>query len=196
MEHVVFYPSYDGTPAFRRVPSLEEAARFVEHLRNAEDVTDFSVHALTPVPLSVRPWYRVEMPLDVPATGGDQSVPPIEPAAPAPVSAVSSIPEFPVPDFPVTELPVAESPVAESPVADMPAAEPSIVEPAIAEPRLPDFPTAVFPAEFVPAEVPAAILPAVEPPVAPAPLEVVEPLDPELAAAVATGRRSLGFFTR
>jgi hypothetical protein len=33
-------------------------------------------------------------------------------------------------------------------------------------------------------------------PVAPAPLEVVEPLDPELAAAVATGRRSLGFFTR
>ena len=36
MEHVVFFPAPDGTPAFRRLASLEDAARFVEHLRNVE----------------------------------------------------------------------------------------------------------------------------------------------------------------
>jgi hypothetical protein len=36
VEHVVFFPSPDGAPAFRRVPTFEEAVRLVEHLRNVE----------------------------------------------------------------------------------------------------------------------------------------------------------------
>ena len=62
MEHVVFYPSADGSPAFRRVPTLEDAVKFVENLRNSEGVTEFSVHALAEVPLSLRAYYRVEIP--------------------------------------------------------------------------------------------------------------------------------------
>jgi hypothetical protein len=150
MEHVVFYPSFDGSPAFRRVASLEEAARFVEHLRNVEDVTDFSVHALTSVPLSVRPWYRVEMPFDAQEPGTPAEPFEVAPAVPAP----------------------AEAPIAELPLAAMPAAEP-------VAPLAPV-------AEFVPAE-----------PVEPvAPVEQLEPMAPELAEAVAGGRRSMGFFTR
>ena len=62
MEHVVFFPAPDGTPAFRRLATLDDAARFVEHLRNVENVSEASVHTLTEVPLSFKAWYRVELP--------------------------------------------------------------------------------------------------------------------------------------
>jgi hypothetical protein len=48
MEHVVFFPAHDGTPAFRRVSSLEDAVRLVEHLRNVEGVEDVPVVAEVP----------------------------------------------------------------------------------------------------------------------------------------------------
>jgi hypothetical protein len=155
MEHVVFYPSLDGSPAFRRVASLEEAARFVEHLRNVEDVTDFSVHALTSVPLSVKPWYRVEMPFDGQGTAEPAEPFEVAPAVPAPVEAPYA-----------TTLPLAAVPAPESAPAE---------------------PAAVV-AEFAPAPVEEFA------PVAP--VEQIEPMTPELAEAVAGGRRSMGFFTR
>jgi hypothetical protein len=72
MEHVVFYPGAQGAPSFQRVASLEEAVSFVEQLRNADNVTEFSVHALTTVPLSLRAYYHVE----VPAENGAATTPP------------------------------------------------------------------------------------------------------------------------
>lgn len=71
MEHVVFFPAPDGTPAFRRFAGLEEAVRFVEHLRNVENVSEASVHALTEVPLSFKAWYRVELPASAESGGLD-----------------------------------------------------------------------------------------------------------------------------
>jgi hypothetical protein len=71
MEHVVFYPGLDGSPAFRRFGSLDEAVRYVEHLRNAEGVSEFSVHALSPVPLAFRAYYRVEVPAETAAPVAD-----------------------------------------------------------------------------------------------------------------------------
>jgi hypothetical protein len=62
VEHVVFFPAPDGTPAFRRFGTLDDAARFVEHLRNVENVSGASVHSLTEVPLAFKAWYRVELP--------------------------------------------------------------------------------------------------------------------------------------
>jgi hypothetical protein len=116
MEHVVFYPSFDGSPAFRRVASLEEAARFVEHLRNVEDVTDFSVHALTSVPLSVRPWYRVEMPFDAQEPGAPAEPFEVAPAVPAPAEA-------PIAELPLAALPAPEPVAALTPVAEFVPAE-------------------------------------------------------------------------
>jgi hypothetical protein len=75
VEHVVFFPAHDGSPAFRRVGTLEDAVRLVEHLRNVEGVNEVSCHALTEVPLAFRAWYRVEMP------GGEASVPAEDAAA-------------------------------------------------------------------------------------------------------------------
>lgn len=93
MEHVVFFPAPDGSPAFRRVASLDEAVRLVEHLRNVEGVSSVSVHALTEVPLAFRAYYRVEMPADtvVPAQPTAEAV---EPAvAPATEVLVETAPE-------------------------------------------------------------------------------------------------------
>src|SRR3954453_18853009 len=99
MEHVVFYPGPDGTPAFRRCSSLEEAVGFVEHLRNAEGVAEVSVHLLTPVPVAFRPYYRVEGP-----AGG--------------------VPEFArVPEQRVAEDVPAEPLIAAAPDMEMPAVE-------------------------------------------------------------------------
>ena len=95
MEHVVFFPAPDGSPAFRRVPSLEEAVRLVEHLRNVEGVASVSVHALTEVPLAFRAYYKVEVPADaaaVPAqpAGEPEAVPAV--AEPAPVEVEPAAP--------------------------------------------------------------------------------------------------------
>jgi len=79
MEHVVFHPGPDGAPAFRRFPSLEEAVRYVEHLRNVEGVSEVSVHELSPVPVSFRAYYRVEVPADEPMTAEVEVPMPTEP---------------------------------------------------------------------------------------------------------------------
>jgi hypothetical protein len=124
MEHVVFYPALDGAPAFRRFSSLDDAVRFVEHLRNAEGVSEVSVHTLSPVPLSFRAYYKVEVPQ--------------EPAA-----------EFPAAEVPVADVPAAEVPVADVPAAEVPAAEvPAQGEPVYDVPA----PAAEVPAEPVLAE--------------------------------------------
>jgi hypothetical protein len=107
VEHVVFFPAPDGSPAFRRVPNLEEAVRLVEHLRNVEGLSTVSVHSLTEVPLNFRAYYRVELPAEavVPA----QPVEPVAEAAPVqvqpePVAEVAEAPALAlVEDAPVEE---------------------------------------------------------------------------------------------
>jgi hypothetical protein len=115
MEHVVFFPAHDGSPAFRRVASLEDAVRFVEHLRNTEGVDQVSVHSLTEVPVEFKAYYRVEVPPEsgVPAPApsapvAEQPVPqPVEVAEPAgAVVAEAVVPEQEVPaDVPAEPQP-------------------------------------------------------------------------------------------
>jgi hypothetical protein len=86
VEHVVFFPAHDGSPAFRRVPNLEDAVRLVEHLRNVEGVAEVSCHSLTEVPLAFRAYYRVEVP-----AGAEASVP-AQPAEEATEVAAAEVP--------------------------------------------------------------------------------------------------------
>jgi hypothetical protein len=101
MEHVVFFPAHDGTPAFRRVSNLEDAVRLVEHLRNVENVAELSVHALTEVPLSFKAVYKVEMPT--------------EPVALAEVPAQEMPPPLPVEDVVPSVVPDAADVPADVP---------------------------------------------------------------------------------
>src|SRR5690349_15894988 len=106
MEHVVFHPGPDGSPAFRLFGSLEDAVRFLEHLRNAERVSEVSVHALAPVPVAFRAYYKVEVPEQAPVA------------------------EVPAPTEPVLEaVPAAPEPAVAEPVM----AEPAMAEPVMAE---------------------------------------------------------------
>ena len=111
MEHVVFHPGPDGSPAFRRFGSLEDAVGFVEHLRNVEGVSEVSVHALAPVPLSFRAYYKVEVPADQPVV------------------------DVPAPSEPMFEsVPAAAEPVTPEPaMAEAPMAEPQFAEAQFAE---------------------------------------------------------------
>ncbi len=127
VEHVVFFPSSDGTPAFRRLPSFEEAVRLVEHLRNVEGVEHVTVHSLTEIPLAFRAYYRVEVPASHEAPAVIAEVPVQAPVVEVPVVAVPAVepvahtvlPLDPqqVQDAPalalVQELPVQEQPVQE-----------------------------------------------------------------------------------
>ena len=103
MEHVVFYPTHDGSPAFRRLPTLDEAVRLVEHLRNVEGVAEVSVHALTEVPLAFKAYYRVEVPGPAEPTVAASPVAPPEPV---------EVLEPPVAAVPVIEQAPALQPVA------------------------------------------------------------------------------------
>ena len=115
MEHVVFFPAPDSSPAFRRVASLEEAVRLVEHLRNVEGVASVSVHALTEVPLAFRAYYRVEVPADGSAPA-HAAVEPVPVPEPTPVAVEAEAPE-PVPALALVENPPAEEPEEEVLVA-------------------------------------------------------------------------------
>ena len=117
MDHVVFFPAHDGSPAFRRVASLEDAVRLVEHLRNVEGVDHVSVHTLTEVPMSFKAYYRVEVPTDTPVAA--EATAPVD-AAPAPGTG----PQFEVPQVvpaPAVVVPLQEQP-AEQVVAAVAAA--------------------------------------------------------------------------
>jgi hypothetical protein len=109
VEHVVFFPAPDGSPAFRRVAGLEDAVRLVEHLRNVEGVAEVSIHPLgAEVPLAFRTWYRVE----VPAAELVPAVP--EQTVPEPELELAPVAE-PVRADAVPAEPVAEPPTAEEP---------------------------------------------------------------------------------
>jgi hypothetical protein len=85
VEHVVFFTGADGAALFRRMPTLEEAVRFVEHLRNVEGVEDSRVYSMTEIPLQFKTVYRVEIPgMESPAP-----LPPM-PAMPAELEAAAA----------------------------------------------------------------------------------------------------------
>lgn len=103
MEHVVFFTGADGVSQYRRTPSLEEAVRVVEHLRNVEGVEDSRVYELSEVPLAFKTVYRVE----IPGVTAD---------APAPLPPLPPMPAMPELEVPAAAEAAAE-PVAE-PVED------------------------------------------------------------------------------
>jgi nicotinate-nucleotide--dimethylbenzimidazole phosphoribosyltransferase len=204
VEHVVFFPAPDGAPVFRRVATLEEAVRLVEHLRNAEGVAEVSVHPLgAEVPLAFRAYYRVEVP------------PPAEPAAPVPSvePAPDPVAQVPVPVPPVEALvpeqpagleTTAVQPVAVQPPVEQAAVQPVAVQPTVEHPVIaPAFESALGFEEAFSLEQALATEPALEPvpDLFAVPEPVAEPV-PALADEATSprerdrgGLKSLGFFT-
>ena len=61
MSFLVNFRSAEGKQGYHPADSLEEAVRFVEHLRNQERVVDARVWRLQEVPLEVKTYYKVEV---------------------------------------------------------------------------------------------------------------------------------------
>ena len=117
MEHVVFFTGPDRAPQFRRTPSLDEAVRFVESLRNGEGIDDSKVYSLTEIPLRFQTYYRVEVPTDAAAGAPAPAAPPAAAAAPEAVTP---------PAAPTLAAPEAAEPPRAPDVAPAPAPEPIV----------------------------------------------------------------------
>ena len=100
MPHMVIYRSADGKPGYHQVEALDEAVRFVEHLRNSEGVNDSRIFAMSEVPIEFKTYYRVEV-----AVGEESAPAPAAEAAPAAAPA------------PAVPAPAAAAPAAGAPAA-------------------------------------------------------------------------------
>lgn len=84
MSYMVNFRSAEGKPGYHPTDTLEEAVRFVEHLRNQERVADARVWRLHEVPLEVRTYYKVEV-VAPSASAPEPAAPPrVEEEAPRP----------------------------------------------------------------------------------------------------------------
>jgi hypothetical protein len=222
MEHVVFYQSTQGTPAFRRMASLDDAVSFAEHLRNVEGVTDFSVYALSPVSLKLRAYYHVEIseaeraaaelapPEAAPADVDAGAVPTDTSFAAMEAAAATAEPEPPAFDrYAIPEPPQVDD-ATPPPLPSAPPSAPSYGEPlpadTFAAPEPPAPPAMPFvagptasrplpPEAFVkdePLDLPAD---AAEP-ITPIDPSIVDPTVEEVIPEPPSGRRSMGFFAR
>jgi hypothetical protein len=61
MAHMVVFRSNEGKPGYHHAEGLDEAVRFVEHLRNQEQVTEARIFRLQEVPIEFKTYYRVEV---------------------------------------------------------------------------------------------------------------------------------------
>lgn len=96
MDHLVRFTTAEGRDAQHVAPSLEDALRFVERLRNTEEASVVKVFRLQEVPISFKTYYKVEVRPEVderpdtpapaeartPAQSGPAASPPAEAAEP------------------------------------------------------------------------------------------------------------------
>jgi hypothetical protein len=120
MEHVVFFSESSGAPAFRRAGNLEEAVRLVEGLRNELGITDVTLHALTPVPVSFRTYYRVEVGTGPQPEVVPEQLPTSDAAADETPTTQEPVPEASILEAPVSEAAVSEARVSVAPVGGVP----------------------------------------------------------------------------
>src|SRR5437868_15351775 len=75
MTHMVIFRRPEGKSGYHQAENVDEAVRFVERLRNQEQVTDARIFRMEEVPIEFRTYYKVELAPAAPA-----------PAAPAPAA--------------------------------------------------------------------------------------------------------------
>ena len=97
---MVIFRRPEGKAGYHQADGVEDAVRFVERLRNQENVTDAHIFRMEEVPIEVRTYYRVEV-----ATGAPDAAPAAAAPAPAPPAPVPA----PVPASVAAALPVEPS---------------------------------------------------------------------------------------
>jgi len=135
MPFMVIYRTSDGRSSFEQADAIDEAALFVERLRNSDGIDEIRIYRMEEIGFAFRPYYKVELGLPDRQT---QAPPPEimggmtvveEPVAPPPVAApaptnkltkrVVGAPEAPLElDDPLVARPVVAAAVPPPPSAD------------------------------------------------------------------------------
>lgn len=121
MPFMVIYSTADGSSCHQQADAIDEAAHFVERLRNQEGTEDVRLYRMEEISFAFRPYYKVElgMPERQVATKADRAaVAPVAPVAdpvevdpgvaadteavadaavPAPAPALGDVPSPPAP---------------------------------------------------------------------------------------------------
>jgi len=100
MPHMVIFRTAEGKPGYHQAESLDESVRFVEHLRNQEQVPEARIFRMQEVPIEFKTYVRVEL-----ASPVAEEL--LAPAAPAPAAAPAAAPN-PGPVAPVVAGPSVE----------------------------------------------------------------------------------------
>ena len=61
MPHMVIFRTNEGKAGYHPAETLDEAVRFVEHLRNNEQVAESKVYRMQEVPIEFKVMYKVEV---------------------------------------------------------------------------------------------------------------------------------------
>jgi hypothetical protein len=85
MAYMVIFRRPEGKPGYHQAENVDEAVRFVEHLRNQEHVNDARIFRMEEVPIEFRTYYKVELA----SVANGIAAPAAEPA-PAPAVPVQS----------------------------------------------------------------------------------------------------------
>lgn len=86
MEHLVRFTSAEGRDGYHTAASLDDALKFVERLRNNEEVDRVRLFRLQEVPIEFKAYYKVEL------RGADGPAAPAAEAPPAELEAVDALP--------------------------------------------------------------------------------------------------------
>lgn len=82
MPHMVVFRTKEGKPGYHLADSLDDAVRFVEHLRNNEQLADSKIYRMHEVPIEFKVLYKAEV-----AGGAPAPATPASPASPGEDSA-------------------------------------------------------------------------------------------------------------
>lgn len=72
MPHMVIFRDTEGRPGYHQAEGLEDAVRFVEHLRNEQEVSETRIFSMQEVPIEFKSYWRVEV-----ATAADEADRPV-----------------------------------------------------------------------------------------------------------------------
>src|SRR5437764_9564671 len=82
MPHMVIFRDAEGRPGYHQAEGIDDAVRFVEQLRNEQDVTETRIFSMQEVPIEFRTYYRVALaPPPAPAAVEAEMAPPGEPSS-------------------------------------------------------------------------------------------------------------------
>ena len=100
MPFMVIYRTSDGTSRYEQADAIDEAALFVERLRNSEGIDQIRIYRMEEISFAFRPYYKVELGLPE-----RQVSPPTDTSA---VPEVSDPPVAPADDAVIDDAPDTE----------------------------------------------------------------------------------------